>query len=334
MNNIRKINDRQGRSLKGISNMNIIEKIKERLSIFNNIYDILRVVNPIDNKVVVIENDLQVAIEGSCYDFWKRNEACKECISFKAYQDNDTAVKFEYTSKSIFLIIATPVEIDGKKYVVEMLKDISKNGVIINKDNHYAETMEKFLDDVREASIRDDLTGVYNRRYIRERLSEDIREALKNSYSMSVIMADIDYFKEINDTYGHLMGDKVLKEFTLIVSKYIRNNTTDWIGRYGGEEFLIVLNDTDEESTQIIAERIRAKIEETIFNFNGNSVNITCSFGVYGWNGSEFNRNELFNMRNKDFCEKKVHELIDIADKKLYEAKNNGRNQVAWGSKK
>ncbi|MEG1254334.1 GGDEF domain-containing protein [Clostridium sp.] len=292
--------------------MSIIEEIKERLSIFKNIYDVLRIINPLNNKVVVVEGDSVVEIQGDCYDIWKRDEGCKKCISHKAYIDNDTVIKLEYNAGKIFLVTATPINICGEIYVVEMIKDISQSGLITNKDKDYEETIGEFLEQVRENTVMDDLTGVYNRRYIRERLSEDIKSALKNNYPMSIIMADIDYFKEINDTYGHSMGDKVLQDFTLIASKYIRNNTTDWIARYGGEEFLIVLNSIDEEDAQIIAERIRVKLEETTFIHNGESINITCSFGVQGL---------------KDMI-LSMEELIDMADRKLYEAKENGRNKT------
>lgn len=289
--------------------MDIIDDIKERLSIFKNIYDIIRIVDPIKNKVISTSGNI-IETKGNCYELWNRNEICENCISRKAYESNETLVKIEYNSNKIFLITASPITIMDETYVVEILKDISQGGSIINGDKEYVESIEKFLNDIRETTLRDDLTGVYNRRYIRERLEVDVEKCVREHKPMSVIMADIDYFKEINDTYGHIVGDNVLREFTKIASSYIRNNSNDWIGRYGGEEFLIVLSDTDEEKAEIIAERIRRELEKTTFEYKENKFNITCSFGVYGFKDLEVN----------------TEEIIYRADRNLYEAKEKGRN--------
>lgn len=206
--------------------------------------------------------------------------------------------------------MASPINIGKETYIVELVKDISKGGAIIDREREYAESIEKFLKNIQETTLIDDLTGVYNRRYIRERLEVDVEKSIREEKSMSVIMADIDYFKEINDTYGHIVGDNVLKDFTRIASKYIRSNGSDWIGRYGGEEFLIVLNDTDEDKAEIIAERIRKNLEETTLEYKGNKFSITCSFGVYGFRDLHMN----------------TEDIIHRADINLYEAKEKGRN--------
>lgn len=289
--------------------MDIMNDVKERLSIFKNIYDMIRIINPNNNKVLSTDNNT-INTDTHCYDLWNRNGICENCISKQAYESNETVVKIEYNKNRIFLVMASPINIGKETYIVELVKDISKGGAIIDREREYAESIEKFLKNIQETTLIDDLTGVYNRRYIRERLEVDVEKSIREQKSMSVIMADIDYFKEINDTYGHIVGDNVLKDFTRIASKYIRSNGSDWIGRYGGEEFLIVLNDTDEDKAEIIAERIRKNLEETTLEYKGNKFSITCSFGVYGFRDLDMN----------------TEDIIHRADINLYEAKEKGRN--------
>ncbi len=289
--------------------MDIMNDVKERLSIFKNIYDMIRIINPNNNKILSTDNNT-INTDTHCYELWDRDGICENCISKKAYESNETVVKIEYNKNRIFLVTASPINIGKETYIVELVKDISKGGAIIDREREYAESIEKFLKNIQETTLIDDLTGVYNRRYIRERLEVDVEKSIREQKSMSVIMADIDYFKEINDTYGHIVGDNVLKDFTRIASKYIRSNGSDWIGRYGGEEFLIVLNDTDEDKAEIIAERIRKNLEETTLEYKGNKFSITCSFGVYGFRDLDMN----------------TEDIIHRADINLYEAKEKGRN--------
>ena len=289
--------------------MDIMDDVKERLSIFKNIYDMIRIVDPMKNEIISTDSDTMNA-DTHCYELWNRNGICENCVSRKAYESNETVVKIEYNNNKIFVVMASPINIGKEIYIVELLKNISQVGAIIDRDREYAESIENFLKNIQETTLTDDLTGVYNRRYIRERLEVDVEKSIREHKPMSVIMADIDYFKEINDTYGHIVGDNVLKDFTRIASEYIRSNGSDWIGRYGGEEFLIVLNDTDEDKAEIIAERIRKNLEETTLEYNGNKFSITCSFGVYGFRDLDMN----------------TEDIIHRADINLYEAKEKGRN--------
>ena len=142
----------------------------------------------------------------------------------------------------MFLVIASPIEFNENKYVVEILKDITNNGSIVDgsgEGNYLDLTMKK----MGENLIKDYLTGVYNKRYIDQRFSKEAHRNLKESIPTTVIMTDIDSFKKVNDTYGHLVGDKILRGFAKVLNNNIRENS-DWIGRYGGEEFIIVLNKT------------------------------------------------------------------------------------------
>jgi diguanylate cyclase (GGDEF)-like protein len=130
-----------------------------------------------------------------------------------------------------------------------------------------------------------------------------------------VIMCDIDHFKRVNDTYGHQVGDVVLKGFAAIINKSIRDEV-DWAVRYGGEEFVIILPETDLDGARVVAERLRLSVAETLFNADGGTFSITSSFGVTSLN-------------EKTPWEKlTIDAIIQRADSLLYAAKDAGRNQV------
>ncbi|MBF0099949.1 MAG: diguanylate cyclase [Desulfobacterales bacterium] len=161
-----------------------------------------------------------------------------------------------------------------------------------------------------EMNIKDALTGVYNRRYFESRIEEEFERHKRYKRSFSIIMQDIDYFKKINDTYGHQAGDFILKSFSTSVMSRIR--AVDIFARYGGEEFCCMLPETELVSALSVAEDIRKRIEHTTFEFKNTPLNITISQGV-----SE--------MKPDTSC---AESLLKKADDALYEAKRSGRNRV------
>jgi diguanylate cyclase (GGDEF)-like protein len=196
-------------------------------------------------------------------------------------------------------------------YALDLMKDIISSDLIFNINGKSIGEINNIINLMNEEIIKDSLTNTYNRRYLEERLLVDVFNASNENQPISIIMADIDHFKKVNDTYGHLAGDQVLKEFVKIAKNNIRKNT-DWIARYGGEEFLIVLLNADESIAYKVAEKIRKAIEKAIIRYNEVNISITASFGTYTLNSQKIT------------CE----QLIDQADKNLYIAKNSGRNKT------
>jgi len=158
---------------------------------------------------------------------------------------------------------------------------------------------------LRELAITDSMTGLYNHRYIIDSLSERIAEAKRYKQSLSVAMLDIDYFKKVNDNYGHLFGDFVLVRISTIIEESIRK--TDIAGRYGGEEYLIIFTNTDKKSALNTLERIRKSIEKE--KWDKRDLVVTISGG-------------LSELKDEDYSK-----LIKKADDLLYKAKENGRNR-------
>ena len=223
---------------------------------------------------------------------------------------------FLYTILTVSAVILFPVfhpEIESAKFVTDIITNgiiamvvvlLNANRFIISfLDKKKIETINKEL---REQTIRDGLTGLYNRRKLDEVLNEVCLKAHRYSNDFSVIMIDLDHFKMINDNYGHHVGDSVLTEFSRLLENNIRD--VDVCGRWGGEEFLVICQETGLDAARYFAERLRQAVEVREF---GGKLKITASFGVSAWDG----------------CRDEESMLKDV-DAMLYRAKEAGRNRV------
>lgn len=172
---------------------------------------------------------------------------------------------------------------------------------------------EDFQRQMFESASRDALTQIYNKRFFLERLNSEFAFALRHGAFLSFIIFDIDHFKAINDTYGHLGGDYILLALAQAVLPVIRSE--DIFARYGGEEFVILSRSTDPPSATVVSERVRSIIEQRGFEYEGHHISLTVSVGVSA-------------MPHKDI--KTPEDLIKRADKALYRAKDAGRNRVVF----
>jgi diguanylate cyclase (GGDEF)-like protein len=180
--------------------------------------------------------------------------------------------------------------------------------------------LEKRLEESRQQNVilqhlstTDYLTGLHNHRYLQERIEEELNLSIRKRIPVSVIMVDLDHFKKVNDVYGHLFGDQVLREVAEILKKSTR--ACDTVARYGGEEFLILLPATELEGAVMIAERALEQIRSWKFDNEGTLVPITASSGVAGFIPSSVGRRE---------------NLVAKADRAMYRAKELGRDQVCF----
>ena len=167
---------------------------------------------------------------------------------------------------------------------------------------------------LQELALTDPLTSLPNRRAIEDWASRQLSGAARYGFPFWVVLADLDHFKTVNDTHGHDAGDTVLKAFSQILKT--KSRRSDICGRIGGEEFLFVLTHATKEDVMRVIESVRAELQATEFNFNGNSLTVTASFGLAGFTGTkapDFNR------------------LVAQADLALYSAKRLGRNRVQGG---
>lgn len=167
---------------------------------------------------------------------------------------------------------------------------------------------------LREQATRDSLTGLWNRAMILETLERELARSRRDEQPVAVIMADVDHFKQVNDTYGHLVGDGVLRQTSERVLAMLR--PYDTVGRYGGEEFLVVLSGCGESAALALAERLRQGVAAEPMAEAGRAISVTLSLGIGVWDGQLTAR-----------------ELLHVTDDALYDAKHSGRNRVALAAR-
>ncbi|MDR1168990.1 MAG: GGDEF domain-containing protein [Heliobacteriaceae bacterium] len=200
-----------------------------------------------------------------------------------------------------------------------MLDEIQANiETIINSfdipDDNKLDVIKKInfmYSSTKQLSATDALTGLYNRRHFESNFERELLRAKRYNSKLSIAVIDIDYFKNVNDIYGHSAGDYVLKEVAYIALNTIR--TTDMLFRYGGEEFVIILTETPREGAVIPLERLRASVENRKFCYKNQEIKVTVSIGL-----------------SSDTSAATPCEMFDLADKALYKAKEAGRNRIEY----
>ncbi len=197
----------------------------------------------------------------------------------------------------------------------DYLEKSQLDGQLLERSIRYALERNRLLVKIRELAVRDALTGLYNRRELHRFLDYELIKSQRYKHPFSLLMMDIDHFKEINDRFGHRTGDELLQRIAQVLLSNTRG--CDLVSRYGGDEFIIILPETPADQARFGAERIRKKLAEIVFQVTGQhglveNIDISLSIGVAGYPG------------DAEFAEK----LIDLADKALYQAKRLGCNQI------
>lgn len=192
----------------------------------------------------------------------------------------------------------------------EYLAKNELNGRLLSRVIKYAIKRKQMDLKLEKLAITDPLTELYNRRYFFERGWNEYVRARRYEHALAIVMMDIDYFKKVNDFYGHICGDKVLVSVAALLKKTVRG--IDLVSRFGGEEFIVLIPETDLQGVQLLAERMRLEVADTPIEHNGKSFNISISIGV-----------AMIDSNNGDF-----EGMINQADIALYKAKDKGRNRV------
>lgn len=238
-----------------------------------------------------------------------KDAVCDDCVVMKTFRSGDPCAKEKrvVTSRGAetWVAICTYPVFDENRnvaYVIEYTRDITERNKADKEREHLIERLEQL-------SRTDSLTGMLNRRALIEKLEEEFKRVRRYGSELSLMLCDVDFLKDINDTYGHAMGDVVLKAVSRAIADLARD--TDISGRYGGDEFMIILPETPLQGAVEIAERIRTKARELQFKDN-TSAKISLSLGVAGF---------MPGMQDID-------SLIMCADTALYMSKQSGRNRV------
>lgn len=227
---------------------------------------------------------------------------------FSEVVDRQETKTFERYSRILgrtFHVTAFPVSHDE---IATVFIDISEMSALRERMQEKQRELEELNLALYKESITDPGTKLFNRRYILELLNKEVARADRHRHPLSMALLDIDYFKRVNDTYGHQAGDEVLAQFSKRLQQWTRE--MDFVGRYGGEEFLLIFPETTAEKATRVLERIRWQMESIPFEVNGSNLQITFSAGVASYEGEA------------------IHQLLLRVDGCLYMAKDSGRNRV------
>jgi diguanylate cyclase (GGDEF)-like protein/PAS domain S-box-containing protein len=224
-----------------------------------------------------------------------------------AFEDLEVEHNFRSIGRKTMLLNARKIfrELNHVEMILLAIEDITER--------------KKAEEQMKRIALMDGLTGIANRRYFDNTFNLEWRRAMRNAKSLSLIIVDVDYFKNYNDTYGHLAGDSCLQKIAHTIRDSLRR-AGNFVARYGGEEFIVILPDTNAEEAYLFAETLREKIENLNIEHKESKAgkNVTVSLGVSS------------TVPKKDSTQ---NELISLTDKALYEAKQGGRNRVATGCK-
>ena len=273
-----------------------MEQAEAKMSCLREVFPFVRLV-----KGSVLKDREREPAEGlpracQCYEFWKKDKPCENCISRDVLDSQGEESKIEFIDDQMYQVFSRYVEIDGEPYVMEMIKDLDERTLL---DSEGYEKLLSHLTVYNEKLYKDALTGAYNRRFY-----EDEVKDMKGPAGVAVI--DLDDFKICNDTYGHHAGDLALETAADIIRRYVRKS--DMLIRYGGDEFLLILPDIQSDifaaKLKIIQERI---YEATIAGYN--RLQMSVSIG-----GVMFNSGD-------------IKEAVSRADKLMYRAKKR-KNMV------
>lgn len=283
------------------------ETIHDEIARQKKYFDVVRLVDP--TKTTVCDVCAGTCEEHACYSVWGKESRCNNCISLQALKEHGRFSKLEYSKDGIFFVISQYMQVSGNDYVMELVIQLDEEYIdsILDKDMLLVR-----LNDMNRRLLTDELTGVYNRRHIEEHLNNYIRNAQNAGGDIGIAMIDIDYLKMINDTYGHIAGDAAIRKTAKILQENIALSKSDFVARYGGDEFLIVCRNISSEVFKRRLEEVAQMIPDTV-KVDGVDVPLGVSIGAV--NLSEFPK----------YGQK---ELIEEADRRLYHSKKAGRGRV------
>jgi diguanylate cyclase (GGDEF)-like protein len=213
-----------------------------------------------------------------------------------------------------FCFRVAPLHVDGVLTGLQLLaEDVTDRLRLERELSQRQRELEQVNHQLFLASVTDDLTGVFNRGHLTQRAHIEVERAKRYGRPLTCLFLDLDHFKQINDTWGHAAGDRVLRRFAQMLSEHLRSS--DLVGRYGGEEFVVLLTDTDALSVHAIAEKIRKFTRAARFDDVSPECRVTVSMGA-----ASMGRGGVHDLES----------LFSAADAALYEAKNAGRDRVVY----
>ena len=277
-------------------------------------FDYYRLVDPRDHRVFAYDRDGDrlIEVDGPCYQLWNQDDPCLNCSSRACLTMQDAVFKIEYLDGRVLHVTSVPMDIEVAELVLELIKDVTDSLLVADIEVRDNIEITQMITKFNELAVRDGFTKLYNKTFINNELESLVQAARGGSPAgeAAVVLLDIDGFKQINDTYGHIAGDDALQYFASKMRSFSRS-FDGWVGRFGGDEFVLCAPKGLSEGD---LERLFAEIdaiERHAFQAEAGSFSLAASCGV------------CF-VRPDDT----VRSLLDRADVAMYRAKESGRRWV------
>ena len=208
-----------------------------------------------------------------CYSLWGRNTPCSNCISRHAVADSKRMVKFDFIGNDVYYVVATPLKVDGESASLEMLIRL-EDDLLLNSDG-YNEFIDK-ISKYNNAVTKDGMTGLYNKQYFQNYLSSMI--LAPSDAQMGILMCDVDDFKEINDSFGHIMGDHIIMAIAQVLLGCTENCSDKFAARFGGDEFVVLLKNTTEDEMKGMIRTIKENVKRIDRQYQDVSVSMSIGY--------------------------------------------------------
>ena len=293
-------------------------ELRNEVESLRQTFDIVRLVSPENHQTHRIgENGL---LPGAlCYSFWNRPETCLHCPCRQIIATRGKSSRLESTEDRTYIVISKYVQLEEQSFSLEMITELSDTSGLSKRE--YALDEIRRLQQENSRFLRDSLTNCYSRHYMNANFHHYVLEAKSNKQDLCVAFVDMDNFKEINDRYGHTIGDEVLRSCCQFWLKFFDSRHHSFITRYGGDEFIItsIANNYEEFCRRIIS--LGNSMRKSIVLDDGQSIPFSFTIGCACM--SELQEDEKTPLREA---------LLSLADKRLYVGKHSGRNCIVTSS--
>lgn len=253
-----------------------IDKINEELrpySLPEEIFDLYRIVDPITHRELGLSPEGELFETGnSCHDIWERGGPCQNCISMHTCNEQKQYFKMEFIHDTVYLIFSVPIHLNGDKYSLEIVKDVTDSMFIANKFNNDKTEAVKVIDKFNAIAVRDILTGLYNKKYALDQLQKYLSD--DNTVFISAITVDITGLLSINNNYGHAMGDKVLKRVSAILFSLVEPPTSFAV-RLESDNFALFYQNEYLKEVETVMKKIKDLVRSLVFEKDGESFGVS-----------------------------------------------------------
>ena len=300
-----------------IQHVYTLYELEEEIKVLSKTFDNVRLVSPADCRVVLVENG-RLSLADSCHTLWRRSSPCEYCLSRRIVISHSTGMKTEFIDGYFFLVFAKYVLLEDKELSLEMISKVASPFCLEQGDSVLGEISR--LEKENSRLMRDPLTNCYSRHYLNENFQHYARVAKNRELDLCVAFFDMDKFKDINDRYGHAIGDTVLKSCCSFWLKYFDDPGWSFVTRYGGDEFVIVSMANSYREFCFRLGHLAGSMRKTIVMSDGSAIPFSFTMGCSSME-------EVRVMSEHAGWDT----IFPLADKRMYQGKSTGRGCIVTG---